>query len=567
MNSIILALVGLILYLLAYKFYATFISRRILQLDPDRETASHELRDGTDYVPTNKYVLFGHHYASIAGVAPIIGPVVAVIWGWLPALLWVVFGTIFIGAVHDFTVLTLSTRNQGKSIGTLSEKFMGSSARIAFLLVIVFLLIILISVFALVIAKLFIQIPESATAAWTLMAMAIIVGLLIYRVKLNIKYATIIGILLLLFTIWLGSTYPWAPFGSGEAAVTTAHVNSWLVLLFAYAFIASVLPVWVLLQPRDYLNAFKLFAFLIVGYIGIFALGRTIIAPTLQLTATGAPPIWPFLMVTISCGAISGFHSLVGSGTTSKQLDNEKDAKFEGYGGMLGEGTLSLFAIIATTAGVSLALYSENYATWGSAGTSKLATFITGATTFSHGVLGPLGVSSEFCETWVTLVVVAFAMTTLDTATRLTRFALTEFAGNYGVKLNRYVATAIPVLVAAALTLTTYGGKATVMAMWPVFGVTNQLLAVLALLTVTIWLIKLKRPSLFTGIPMAFMLITTVVAAIYSIGWVYLPTGDYKLMIVTSIILMLALYICYKGFKAIKEVRTKPLRGNLEKVS
>ena len=555
MNSIILALVGLILYVLAYKFYATFISKRILRLDQDRETPSHELRDGTDYVPTNKYVLFGHHYASIAGVAPIIGPVVAVIWGWLPALLWVVFGTIFIGAVHDFTVLTLSTRNQGKSIGTLSEKFMGSSARTAFLLVIVFLLIILISVFALVIAKLFIQIPESATAAWTLMAVAIIVGVLIHKVKLDIKYASIIGILLLIFTIWLGSAYPWAPFGSGEAAVTTAHVNSWLVLLFAYAFIASVLPVWFLLQPRDYLNTFKLFAFLIVGYIGIFALGRTIIAPTLDLTATGAPPIWPFLMVTISCGAISGFHSLVGSGTTSKQLNNEKDAKLEGYGGMLGEGALSLFVIIATTAGVSLALYSKNYATWSSAGTTKLATFITGATTFSHGVLGPLGVSSAFCETWVTLVVVAFAMTTLDTATRLTRFALTEFADNYGVKLNKYVATAIPVLVAAALTLTSYGGEATVMAMWPAFGVTNQLLAVLALLTVTIWLIKLKRPSLYTGIPMIFMLITTVVAAIYSIGWVYLPTGNYKLMIVTSIILMLALYVCYMGFKAIKEVK------------
>jgi len=192
------------------------------------------------------------------------------------------------------------------------------------------------------------------------------------------------------------------------------------------------------------------------------------------------------------------------------------------------------------------------------AGTAKLATFITGATTFSHGVLGPLGVSSAFCETWVTLVVVAFAMTTLDTATRLTRFALTEFADNYGVKLNRYVATAIPVLVAAALTLTTYGGKATVMAMWPVFGVTNQLLAVLALLTVTIWLIKLKRPSLFTGIPMVFMFITTVVAAIYSIGWIYFPAGNYKLMIVTSIMLLLALYICYIGFKAIKDVKINP---------
>jgi carbon starvation protein len=373
----------------------------------------------------------------------------------------------------------------------------------------VFLLILLISVFALVIAKLFIQIPESATAAWTLMGMAIIVGVLIYKVKLDLKYATIIGVLLLIFTIWFGSTHPWAPFGSGEAAVTTANVNSWLVLLFAYAFISSVLPVWLLLHPRDYLSTFKLFAFLIIGYIGVFALGRTIIAPTLQLTATGAPPIWPFLMVTISCGAISGFHSLVGSGTTSKQLNNEKDAKLEGYGGMLGEGALSLFVVIATTAGVSLALYSKNYATWSGAGVDKLITFITGATTFSHGVLGPLGVSSAYCETWVTLVVVAFAMTTLDTATRLTRYALTEFADSYGVKLNRYVATAIPVLVAAALTLTSYGGEATVMAMWPAF------------------------------------------------GWVYLPTGNYKLMIVTSIILMLALYVCYTGFKAIKEVKKK----------
>jgi carbon starvation protein len=330
MNSILVALFGLLLYLLAYKFYASVIAKKILHLDPNRETPAHELRDGIDYVPANRYILFGHHYASIAAIAPIVGPVIAVIWGWVPASLWVVFGTIFIGAVQDFTVLTLSTRNQGRFIDKLSEPFVGSRARTAFLLGIISLLILLVAVFAVLIAKLFILIPESATAAWVLMAVAIFVGVLLYKVKLDLKYASLVGIVLLILTIWLGSVYPWAPFGSGEDAVTSAHIGSWLVILYAYAFTAAVLPVWFLLEPRDYLNSFKLFLFLIVGHIGVFALGRTIVAPSAELTATGAPPLWPFLMITISCGAISGYRSLVSSGTTSKQLNNEKDAKFIG---------------------------------------------------------------------------------------------------------------------------------------------------------------------------------------------------------------------------------------------
>ncbi|MFQ6120603.1 MAG: carbon starvation protein A, partial [Methanosarcinales archaeon] len=267
MNSIVLALISIIGFIVAYSLYAKFLRVKILKLDPNEKTPSHELEDGVDYVPTNKYVLFGHHFASIAGLAPIVGPALAVIWGWLPAFLWVFFGTIFIGAVHDFGALVVSLRHQGRSIGDLTEDIVGARARNLFLWVIFFLLLLVLAVFAIVIATLLVQYPESVIPVVGLMFIAALVGFLMYRVKIGLTFATLIGVILMFLLIWYGTMHP---LSIGDKTILGSANQTWIILLLIYAFIASVLPVWVLLQPRDYINSFKLFAGLALMYIGLF---------------------------------------------------------------------------------------------------------------------------------------------------------------------------------------------------------------------------------------------------------------------------------------------------------
>jgi carbon starvation protein len=367
--------VGLLAFLTGYQVYSRYIARQIYRLDPDFRTPAHEFEDGVDFVPTNRHVLFGHHFTSVAGAAPIVGPAIAVIWGWLPAFLWVVLGTVFAGAVHDFGTLWISTRHKANSVGTLTESIVGGRARVLFLLIIFFLLLLVNAVFAVVIANLFIASPGAVLPVWGTLVVAVVVGILIYRSRTGILWPSLGALLLIYVLIWLGQYAPFelpdffgfTPTGAqltaaqGDASVAAAAAQvdgmriGWVIILLIYAFFASVLPVWLLLQPRDYINSHQLFVALGIISVGILVANPPVIAPAINHNLPSDAPNWfPLLFITIACGAISGFHGLVASGTSAKQLNKETDARYVGYGGMLGEGTLALTSILAATAGLAL---------------------------------------------------------------------------------------------------------------------------------------------------------------------------------------------------------------------
>ncbi len=392
MSSIVLLVVGVTAFLTGFRIYSKFLATKIYKLDPDFVTPAHEFEDGVDYVPTNKHVLFGHHFTSVAGAAPIVGPAIAVIWGWLPAFLWVVLGTIFAGAVHDFGTLWISTRHKGQSIGTLTQSIIGDRARVLFLLVIFFLLLMVNAVFAVIIANLFMASPGAVVPVWGSIVVALVVGFLIYRTGAGILLPSLGALAVLYVMIWFGQDMPFtlpdmigfAPTdaqlaASGGNAAEAANLASadgqrvgWIIILFAYTFVASVLPVWLLLQPRDYVNGHQLFVALGIIGAGVLVTNPKIIAPAVNTNLPADAPGWfPLLFITIACGAISGFHGLVGSGTSSKQIDNEMDARQVGYGGAIGEGLLALTSIIACTAGFAIYAgvdgWHEHYGSWAAA--------------------------------------------------------------------------------------------------------------------------------------------------------------------------------------------------------
>ncbi|MEA3283157.1 MAG: carbon starvation protein A [Euryarchaeota archaeon] len=550
MNALILAIMSFGGFLLAYRFYATFLAEKIFALNPAAKTPAHELEDGVDYVPTLKSILFGHHFASIAGAAPIVGPAIGVIWGWLPAFLWVVFGTIFLGAVHDFGSLVVSLRHQGKSIGELTEDIIGTRARNLFLLIMFFLLLVVIAVFALVIALMLDWYPQTVFPIACEMIIAVAVGYMVYRMKTGVLIPTIIAVVVMYVTIYIG-VYVLDPIVLGETFLGSG-LTTWIYIILLYSFIASVLPVWLLLQPRDHINAHELFIGMGLMYLGLLILRPEVVAPAVQLHPEGAPSIYPFLFVTIACGAISGFHSLVSSGTTVKQLDNEAHAKMIGYGGMLAEGALATIAIIACTAGfTTISLWNEHYASWGAAAglLPKLSAFVDGAGSF----VAACGIPPEFAIAIVGVVVVSFAMTTIDTATRLQRYVIGEIGSNYNVNIirNRYIGGAVAVLTALALALARDAGKGGLI-LWPVFGTTNQLLAALALLVITMYLMQTKKPVIYTLIPMIFMMITAMVAMVLNIRTYYtgyITSGEADMLLLTGIgvaIFVLALWLLFE---------------------
>jgi carbon starvation protein len=548
MNGALVALVVLAVFFLAYRVYGRHLGEKVLRLDPERETPAHAFQDNVDFVPTNRYVLFGHHFASIAGAAPVVGPAIAVIYGWLPGLLWVVFGTIFIGAVHDFSSLIVSMRYGGRSIGDLTEDLVGARARNLFLVLIFFGLSLVLAVFAIVIGVLFRQHPQAVFPTFFLVGLAMIIGYLVYKTPIGLSAATVVGVLLMGFGIWYGSSHP---LGGGIT------LTGWIVILLSYAFCASVLPVWSLLQPRDYLNSFALYFGLGAMYLGLFLVHPTIVAPAVQLHPAGAPPIFPFLFILIACGAISGFHSLVASGTTAKQVDKESDARFIGYGAMLAEGGLSTMAVIACTAGIGSAMvWHQRYASWGAMNSlsNKLSAFVDGA----GGFVSAVGFSPAFSKTLVVVIVVSFAMTTLDTCARMLRLIISEIGENAGIKVlqNRYLASALAVLSGLALAKIPVGKVSSGMALWPVFGVTNQILSALALLTVSVYLYKRGRPTLYTLIPMVFMLAVTLAGMVLNIRK-YWVDHNLLLLCVGSAILLLEVWLVVESLSVLREHRAR----------
>jgi carbon starvation protein len=572
-SAILLLVVGASAFLTGYLVYARFIARRIFQLDPHFVTPAHQFEDGVDFVPTNRHVLFGHHFTSVAGAAPIVGPAIAVIWGWLPAFLWVVLGTVFAGAVHDFAALWISTRHRGESIGTLTQEIVGDRARVLFLLLIFFLLLMVNAVFAVIIANLFLANPGAVLPVWGSLVVALVVGFLIYRTGAGILVPSIAALLILYALIWIGQYVPFtlpdflglaptpAELAAGGVADATAAAArdgqriGWIVILFAYTFVASVLPVWLLLQPRDYVNGHQLFVALGIISLGVLVTNPEVVAPAVNHSLPPDAPSWfPLLFITIACGAISGFHGLVASGTSSKQLDRETDARYVGYGGMVGEGALAVTSILATTAGFALYVgidgWHAHYATWASASSGATEAFVNGVGVLAEGIGIPHAVATIFAA----VVVISFAATTLDTSVRLQRYIIAELGAEYRIRSvqNRWVATAIAVGSCAALALGLDRGAGG-MRLWPLFGTTNQLLAGLSLLIVTLYLLRLRRPAWITALPMAFLLFTTTWAMSLNL-FRFARENEPMLLGVGGAIFVLELWLLLEGAAAVRRV-------------
>jgi carbon starvation protein len=543
MSAIVLAAIGLGTMFLGYRFYSKFIAEKIYRLDPDFETPSHTMRDDVDYVPTHRVVLWGHHFTAVAGAAPIIGPAIAVIWGWLPAFLWVVIGTTFFAGVHDFGAIWASVRNQARSIGALTGDVVGLRARNLFMVVIFLLLLMVNAVFAVAISDALVATPASVIPAWTAIFVAVAIGVLIYKLRVPILWPTVVGTVILYAVIYLGEV---VPVELPERFFGLAPGPQWIVILFLYAMIASLLPVWLLLQPRDYINGIQLFVGLGLIYSAVLIANPAIVAPAINPEVpAGAPPIVPLLFVTIACGAISGFHGLVSSGTTSKQLDKETDARFVGYLGSLGEGALALASIIATTAGfATLASWKATYSSFGQGG---IAGFVSGG---ANIVTEGLGLPEEFATTLLTVMAVLFAGTTMDAGVRLQRYIVQEWGNIYKIPplQNGYVATFVAVGACLALAFGAGGveGKGG-MIIWPLFGTTNQLLAGLTLMVVSVMLVKLRRPSIYTMVPMVFVTTMSFFSALYQL-WDLHTSGNYLLVAIDIMIIIAAIFVMLESF-------------------
>ena len=442
MNAVVLAAIGLVALFAGYRFYSRFMAEKIYQLDPNFETPSPAMRDDIDYVPTNRIVLWGHHFTAVAGAAPIIGPSIAVVWGWLPAFLWVVIGTMFFAGVHDFGAIWASVRNKGLSVGSLTGEVVSHRARNLFMIVVFFLLLMVNAVFAVAIAVAFIDTPASVIPAWTAVFVAVGIGILLYRVGVGITWPTVVGTIILYAVIYLGELLP----VTLTEAAGVAPAAQWILILFAYAAVASMLPVWLLLQPRDYINGIQLFVGLGILYGAVFIAAPAVVAPAINPNVPPAtPPIMPLLFVTIACGAISGFHGLVSSGTTSKQLNKETDARFVGYLGSLGEGALAIVAIIAVTAGFSMVEWEAAYSNAESFGAvGGISAFVEGG---SRIAAAGLGLPISFAQTLLAVMAVLFAGTTMDAGVRLQRYIVQEWGAIYNIPplQNGYVATGIAV--------------------------------------------------------------------------------------------------------------------------
>ena len=547
METLFIALGSFALYLLAYNTYGKWLGRKIFKLDPEAPVPSATLNDDKDYVPTKKSIIFGHHFTSIAGTGPIVGPALAVIWGWVPALLWVLFGSIFIGAVHDFGSLVVSMRNRGQTVGDIAGRVLAPRARILFLSILFLALTIVLAIFGLVIAAVFKQYAASIFPCLFQIPLAAFIGVYLHRRGINLLIPSLIALALMYLTVYFGNVGFLGHINAYLASWPTMH---WVAFLLVYSYIASVLPVWTLLQPRDFINSLQLLSVLALVLIGLVVAGLVggapipvegemvrqpleIVAPAFRLAPEGAPSIFPFLFVTIACGAISGFHCLVSSGTSSKQIECETDARFVGYGSMLTEGFLAVLVILACVAGIGLGVigesgllfgneaYDTRYGNWGSAQglAAKVGAFVEG----SANLLKALGISSAFAVALMGVFVASFAATTLDTACRLQRYVTQELAASIKIKAltNKHIATvfavslagviaALPVSVGEPWQWDTAGKGGLIL--WPLFGATNQLLGGLAFMVIAFWMWRRGLPVWFVVAPMIFMLFLPAVA-------------------------------------------------------
>jgi carbon starvation protein len=550
MQSVMIVALGVAGMAFGWFVYSRFIATKIYQLDPDFVTPAHEFNDGVDYHPTNKYVLWGHHFTSVAGAAPIVGPAIAVYWGWVPAVLWVTLGTIFFAGVHDFGALWASARHQGKSIGALSEDVIGKRTRALFMVVIFLVLLMVNAVFGVVIAGAFVNTPSAVFPAWSAIFVALIIGQLVHR-KFNLLSLSIGGVIALYLSVYAGSILP---LELPELFGLTANAN-WIIILFIYAAIASMLPVWVLLQPRDFINGMQLFVGLTLMYGAVLLSLPEISAPAFnqQMTAD-APSLVPLLFVTIACGAVSGFHGIVSSGTSSKQLDKETDARFVGYLGAVGEGSLALITIVAVS-GVALAatpeIWHQIYERYGTAGAG---TFIQGG---AQMITNGWGLPFSISQTLLATMVVLFAGTTMDSGVRLQRYIIQEWGKIYDIPLFQNGVLATLVAVTCCLLLAFGAGGASGsggLIIWPLFGSTNQILAGLTLLVISVMLIKYGRPARYTMLPMVFVLVTSSWAALIKLVEFY-EAGNWLLVVIDVVVVITTFMVILEAASVISRIR------------
>ncbi|MBS3975389.1 MAG: carbon starvation protein A [Syntrophomonadaceae bacterium] len=526
MSAILLLVIGIICFLIAYVYYGAWLAKQ-WGIDPTRKTPAVTMNDGVDYSPAKAPVLFGHHFASIAGAGPIVGPIAASIFGWVPVALWVIIGSIFVGGVKDYGTLFASVRHSGRSIAEIIDVNVGKTGKKLFAVFAWLTVILVIAAFLNITANVFAANPPTGTASILFIFLAMAFGYLLNTKKQSLAVLTVAGVALLLFCIYMGFLFPLA-----------LAAKTWIVILIAYIFVASVLPVWLLLQPRDYLNSFLLYAVLAGALLGIILTN-----PTLQMTPFAGFEVrntflFPMLFVIVACGAVSGFHSLVSSGTTAKQLENEKDAKPIGYGSMLIEGVLALVAL--TTAAFLLG--------------PKLTELLKGGpiNVFADGVgtfLTVFNIPHAVGKTFGALAISAFALTSLDTAARLGRFIFQEFFTESGKSeaspmTNRFVATAVTVTAGAALAF--YGWAV----IWPLFGAANQLLAALALIAVAVWLKKSGKLNLMLTIPSAFMFAVTLTALVLLLQR-NLAAGNMLLVVIAAALFVLGIVLVLQAVKSL----------------
>ena len=540
MNLALLLVLSAIILILAYKFYGSYVYKKF-GLSDENKAPSHTLRDGVDYEPSKPIVVLGHHFASIAGAGPIVGPIIAVTFGWVPAVLWILIGGIFFGAVHDLGSMAASLRTEGKSIGVIIRKQIGLQGKQLFVIFSFSTLILVIGVFADIIAKTFVSNPGVASASIFFIFLAIAFGMVNRAVgdkKITFVIISVVGVILMYFFVYLGMQVPFV-----------LDYKIWILALLAYAFIASVTPVSLLLQPRDYLNSFLLYGMMIAAILGVFIANPEIkMSSEVTVSTENLGYIFPVLFVTIACGAISGFHSLVASGTTSKQLDKESDAKVVGFGGMLIESFLAIISVGAVVV-LTKTEYLERLA-----GEGPVSLFSTGL----GGMIASLGISESFAVGFVALTVSAFALTTLDTCTRLARFTLQEYfedlpqpSAKY-ISNNRFISTGLVVVFSVLLLLS---GEFTTL--WPIFGSANQLLAALALLTIAVWMIRKKKNALFVTLPMFFMF-TVTLASLGLFAWKNFQEEVYVLSIIAALLFVLAISLLVLATKSIKKEIKEP---------
>ena len=542
MNSLVLLLLGGILFVIAYTTYGAFLAKA-WGIDPTKKTPAHTMRDDIDYCPCTPNVLLGHHFSSIAGAGPITGPIQAAIFGWVPVYLWIVIGSIFVGGVHDWGALFASVRHKGNSIGEIIRENLGQKAKTLFNTYAWLTIVLIVAAFTDICAGTFAYDPtvgdltgaRAGTASVLFIFLAMAFGYLVYRKGANLTVSSIVGVALLFFCIFLGYKFPFIQLSK----------MGWNVILVLYIFAASTLPVWLLLQPRDYLCSFLLYAMLIGGVLGVIIVRPTMVIPasTGFAVAQGNTTsyLFPILFVTVACGAISGFHSLVGSGTSSKQVDNEKDTKLIGYGGMLIEGLVAILALISIGAfqgasGTPAAIFSSGIAT----------------------LMSSFGIPVEVGKVFVILAFSAFALTSLDTATRIGRYVFQEFfdkadgTATKSVGSNMYVATAVT--VGSSCVLLMYGYTK----IWPIFGSANQLLAGLALLSITVWLANSGRNYKMTMIPMIFMFAVTLSALLILIKN-FFGAGNIILGIIAILLFILSVVLIYTATNTMKNRKSKDL--------